>query len=385
MAGKLTVDRILAGLLLVFADTAFAEPVEKSQLLYAAEGNRLRVIEIGDAIEPGSGRETVLIERASLDPERGRDVNGEICALPDGSGRFIAGEDTGQPEVPGGWGIFSPDGLQLGKLVATTFASEYPEPHGCAFGPAGRLFTTELGDPGLGEGNGQLIMWFPPPGGFAGPTPARYCKLAIGLDTPGGVVVDAEGRVYLATSSGLEILRFDPPFPSDVQSCTGRDATGAPIADDVARKVFADAHWLSGLLTYSGLAISPRNTLYAASVATGRIGEFDFDGNLIRLILDPDGWWPPFDTGTPQGLAVDASGNLYYADLDLQWTGWNLGPGDDGKLWRIEIDESGAPGAPHIMRRGLAFPDGLGVLTGDFDALPPSRENRSAAGPRGRE
>ena len=368
--------RTLPTLLLAIAAIApSAAPAD--ELLYVGEGNRLRVLDLGtDPAAPPPLPERVLIERASLDPIRGRDVNGMVCALPDGSGRFVAGEDTGQPEVPGGWGIFERDGAQVAKLTATSFASDYPEPYGCAFDPAGRLFTSEIGDKGFGHHNGQLILWLPPAEGF-GSGEVAYCKLAVDLGTPGGVAVDAMGRVYVAASSGLEILRFSPPFPSAPTArggCGARDASGAPLASPLQREVFATAHWRAGLVTYSGLALSPHGTLYAASVATGRIGEFDLEGRLLRLVLVPGEWLPPYRTGTPQGLAVDSVGRLYYADLDLQWTSWTLRPGEDGKVWRIPIDENGEPGAPELLRAGLAFPDGLGVLPGRLADLPPSRE-----------
>jgi sugar lactone lactonase YvrE len=191
------------------------------------------------------------------------------------------------------------------------------------------------------------------------------------------VAIDPEGRVYVAASSGLEILRFSPPFPSAPDAaggCGARDASGAPLADPVQREVFAGAYWRSGLLTWSGLVFSPRGTLYAASVATGRIGELDRSGRLLRLLLVPEEWLPPFRTGTPQGLALDAAGQLYYADLDLQWSDWSLRPGDDGKVWRIPIDERGEPGPPQLLRAGLRFPDGLRVLPGRLADLPPSRD-----------
>ena len=95
-----------------------------------------------------------------------------ICALPDGSGRIVAGEDTGQPHPPAGWGVLDRDGRLVGKLVATA-AAEVPDPYGCAFARDGRLFTTELGHEGFGTANGQLVLWFPPFDRFPGP-PGAY-------------------------------------------------------------------------------------------------------------------------------------------------------------------------------------------------------------------
>ncbi|HVM97276.1 MAG TPA: hypothetical protein VMT89_12860, partial [Candidatus Acidoferrales bacterium] len=62
-----------------------------SVIVFNAENNRL------DAYDPSDNfRKQVVDHNHSEDPN-GRDINGQICFLPDGSRRFIAGEDTGQP------------------------------------------------------------------------------------------------------------------------------------------------------------------------------------------------------------------------------------------------------------------------------------------------
>jgi sugar lactone lactonase YvrE len=356
----------LAWLLLV----AGAEARGAGEILYAPEGNRLHRIEVA-SIGTDRLRRDVVIENAAADPVRGRDINGMVCALPDGSGRFVAGEDTGQPNPPAGWGVFERDGTQVGRLVATAPASK-PDPYGCAFDSAGRLFTTEIGDAGFGADNGQLILWQPPydrfPDGDA--TSANACKIATDIGTAMGVAIDRVGRVYVASSSGMRIHRFLPPFPTGVDAASGcgaRDATGAPMADAVQREVFARARLLDGLLTYSGLAFAPDGHLYAASVVTGRIGEFDAEGRFVRLVLDPGRWLPPYPSGTPQGLAVDGAGTLYYTDLALERKGAALRPGPGGRVWRIRFDPDG-PRAPDLVLGGLAYPDGLGVIAGSLDA-----------------
>jgi hypothetical protein len=363
------VHRVLPALLLLSAVLAHAEPAE---LLYLNEGNRLRVFDIA-SLDAGQPRETILVERASLEPKQGRDINGTVCPLPDGSGRFVAGEDTGQPSPPPGWGIFDRRGAQVGKMSPTVYA-EQAEPYGCAVDPDGRLFTVELGDPGFREANGQLLLWFPPFAGYPGEpgrypgtdaTSHNYCKLATDIGTATGIAIDRAGRVYVSSSSAMEILRFSPPFPTGPDAsggCGRQDALGSPMADRIQRDVFAGPQWRAGLLTYTGLAIAPNGNLYAASIVTGRIGELDLDGRWVRNVLTPEEWLPPFRTGTPQGIAVDGRGRIYYADMDLDREGLWLGPGADGKLWRIAFDARGEPLAPELIRSGLAFPDGVSVL-----------------------
>ena len=149
----------------------------RSELLYGGEGNRLRRYDI-DSIKQPPLRDEIFIHGAGDQPP-GRDINALICTAPDGSGRFIAGEDTGQPHPPAGWGVFAADGTEVGKLTPTYQpADDQPENFGCAFDQAGRLFLTDVGNEAFGPATGQLIMFFPPYDRFPGararfPTPTR--------------------------------------------------------------------------------------------------------------------------------------------------------------------------------------------------------------------
>jgi len=348
-------------------------PKPDGELLYGTEGNRLRRYDV-DTIGTGALAEDVLVPSADDDPKRGRDVNGEICPMPDGRG-FVASEDTGQPATRPGWGVFDDRGRQIGKLAAT-YSVAGAEPFGCEFAPDGTLFTSQVGFQGFGTANGELMMWFPPYEQFPGPpgaypdtgaTSTSYCKLATDLGTAGAVAVDPQGRIYVAQSSGLKIERFSPPFPTGPDAaggCGRTDATGAPLADEVHREVFATAS--QGMLSFSGLAFAPSGNLYAASVFTGRIAEYDPDGRLVRFILEPPELFPPHRYGNPQGIAVGADGSVYYADLDLVGTLPDVGPGPNGSVRRITFDADGNPRPPDIVREGLAFPDGVALFPGNL-------------------
>jgi outer membrane protein assembly factor BamB len=354
------------------------------ELVYSLEGNRLRRIDL-DTLGTETVLEDVLIERASAGEAggtpggRGRDVNGMLCTFPDGTGRFVVGEDTGQPHPPAGWGVFDRLGRQLGRLNAT-YRSAVPEPFGCAFLPDGRLLTSEVGDPGFGANNGQLILWFPPLDRYPGAlgafpatdaASANFCKLATDLGTASGVSVDRLGRIWVATSSGLAVHRFSPPFPTAptrLGGCGARDALGSPMATVVNRAPVIGPDPELRMFTFSGIANAPNGNLYVASVLTGRIAEYDLDGQLVRFLVDHE--LPLFELptpfGNPQGLAVGRDGTLYYADLDLVGEFPALGPGPNGKVWRVRFDADGDPLPPEIVREGLAFPDGVAVLPGNL-------------------
>jgi outer membrane protein assembly factor BamB len=384
------------------AALALPLPGRAGELLHFPEGNRLHRVDIDTIGGKGPLLRDVPIRNAGEESGGGellfvapnRDVNGMLCSFPDGSGRFLMGEDTRQPSPPPGFGVFERSGLQVGKLTPTFF-SDPGEPHGCAFAPdpdpddgvPPPLFTTDVGTETISGSDGQLILWFPPydvyPGDpFAFPETdapsTNFCKIASDIATAGAVAVDAEGRVYVASASadGLgKIERFLPPFPSGPDAaggCSGTDALGSPVADAVSRETFASASLLDGMLSFTGLAFGPNGHLFAGAVATGRIAEYDLDGNRVRLIVDP-GTPPlppsfPTPTGNPQGLAFDSEGTLYYADLNLVGTfPDDVGTGDDGKIWRVRFDKRGDPLPPEVVVDGLAFPDAVAVLPGDLE------------------
>jgi hypothetical protein len=348
-----------------------------ADVLYSPEGNRLRRYDI-DSIKQPPLRQDVLIERASLDPERGRDINGMVCLVPDGSNRFIAGEDTGQPAVPPGWGVFAADGTQVGKLTATYFVDP-GDPFGCAFDSQGRLFTTEIGNSVSGAPTGQLIMWFPPYDRFPGepgsyPNTAHsthFCKIATTLGTSTSLAIDEQDRIYVTSartssfSASGSVIRFSPPFPTAPDAaggCGAVDALGSPVADAVQAEVFIQNVNVS---TPSGIARARNGNWYVASVLNGVIGEFDRDGRFVRRVLEPA--QPPglpARNGNPQGIAVDADGDLYFADLQLTAGPGGVGPGANGKVRWIHFDAGGSPSAPMVIRENLAFPDALGILPG---------------------
>lgn len=324
-----------------------------------------------------------VIRNRNADPA-GLDINAQLCFFGKGGRTFIAGEDTGQPDIVQGWGIFRLRGSKVGKLVATQIgklqptyqgSSDNAENYGCGVLSDGRVITSDIGNQASGPENGQLIIWFPPltagfetgDAGNVGTVP--YCKLDIGIGTAGGIAVDDEDRVYVASARGANagVLRFTGPFPTAPDAaggCGSQDATGAPMADSVQRELFIGTSENFG--TPNAIVPAPDGGWYVSSVINGVINEFDADGALVRTILEPaEGeviGADPYETGTPLGLAVGPDGTLYYADIGIVIDGANVGPGDGtGTVRRIRFVD-GEPQAPETMAEGLAFPDGMGVF-----------------------
>jgi hypothetical protein len=353
-------------------------------LVFNAEGNNLNAYDTDDPA--GTQR---VITSAAEDPE-GLDINAQICFFPDGSGRFIAGEDTGQPDPPAGWGIFQLRGTgigdleaeQIGKLTPTYQEGAQPENYGCGILSDGRVVTSDIGNQSAGDGNGQLIIWFPPftkgfevqRDGTNGSVP--YCKVDIGIATAGGVAVDADDDVYVASARPptAGVWKYSGPFPTSATpdgGCDTTDGTGAPLTTSVQKELFI-AVGEHGLVSPNAIVAAPGSTSwYVSSVFTGVINEYDTAGTYVRTVLEPpEGEGPgpePISTGSPLGLGVAPDGTLYFADIGLVISDEGVGPGDrTGSVRRIRFVD-GAPQPPETLADGLAFPDGIGVF------VPPRR------------
>jgi polyvinyl alcohol dehydrogenase (cytochrome) len=362
-----------------------------TRLVLGAEDNRLV------AYDPATGQSAVALGSNADDPDHGLDLNGQICADPQHPGWFIAGEDTnqndGDPADDPGWGYLHLSGSSLGDLDVTMDANlvptyvtqeDNPENYGCGFLHDGRVVTTDVGDEQpQSPATGQLIVWFPGPGGGFSGTHVPYCKVDISIATAGGVYVDAQDRVYVAanrpgiTTTSVElggIYRYTD-LPTSMAQCTRTDATGAPLVE--AGRVHKERFILGtphGALTPSAIVASPDGGFYVSSVLTGVIAEYDSAGHYVRRILDPPVTHPipPYPGGTPYGLAVDDEGSLWYADIGVELTLPAPGPVDHhGTVRRIRFVD-GQPQAPETMRSNLSFPDGMGLvpLVGAAPATP---------------
>ncbi len=314
-----------------------------------------------------------VITNAS-DDEDGRDINGQLCRL-DG-GRLLTGEDTGQPDPPAGYGIFELTGNRVGMLgwkqvakLTPTYqeAASQPENYGCGQLPDGRILTTDIGNQELGDGTGQLIVWFPP---FEGDDVA-YCKIDVEVATAQSLLVNG-GDVLLASARPPTggVWRYTGDFPTGPDAaggCGRTDPTGAPLVDEgrvtKALMIPAGEH---GLASIVGLAPAPEDGVYASSVISGVITEHDGDGTYRRTILEPppgaalaDG---PYPGGTPLGMAVADDGTLFFADLGVVIDDGGIGPGErTGSVRRIRFVD-GKPQEPEVVEGDLAFPDGVLVV-----------------------
>ena len=368
LAAALVVSALVASWAAPAATVSSAKTSTKDVIVLNGEGNNLNAY----TAEPPFTKQTVI--RNHNDDPKGLDINAQICFFPDGSNRFIAGEDTGQPNPPQGWGIFQLRGKQVGKLSAKQVgkltptyqsSSDNAENFGCGFLSDGRVLTTDIGNQASGPADGQLIVWFPP----FNSRNVRYCKIDVGIATAGTILVDKQDRVYVPSArpgppeSG--VYRYSGPFPTSDDAkggCDGKDATGAPMSTSVKKDLFIRLG--NGLSSPIAIVRAPKSGFYVSSVITGVINQYDATGGYVRSVLQPPAdeslGKRTFSTGTPLGLGVGPDGTLYYADIGITITNEGIGPGPEGTVRRIRF-VNGQPQPPEIMGGGLQYPDGIGV------------------------
>ncbi len=218
-----------------------------SPIVFNGQGNNLDAY----ASQPPFTHQRVITTIA--DDPNGLDINAQICFFPDGSDRFVAGEDAGQTTGrTQGWGIFQLSGQAIGELGAKEVGKLVPtfqgskdnaENYGCGFLSDGRIVTTDVGNQAEGQGDGQLIVWFPPFDTFEVP----YCKVDIAIATAQSIWVDDQDQVYVASarppafggqSAGVWRYTDLPTSPDASGGCGQKDGTGAPQADAFHKDLF---------------------------------------------------------------------------------------------------------------------------------------------------
>jgi hypothetical protein len=359
---------------------AAAGPTEP--ILFSPEGNNLNAF----VTTPPFTMQRVNTANQSFngapsDPN-GWDINGEICPFSmNGQNYLVTGEDTHQPDPPAGWGIFALSGTTVGDLsidrVARLVPTYQPTPdnpdnYGCGVLSDGRILTTDIGNDAGGDANGQLEIWFPPYDSLT----VSFCKIDTHLATGQAIYVDSNDDVYLnsprpsddpqATAGG--IYKYTGPFPTSADAaggCGQVDNLGSPLANQVNKtKVLSSGE--NNLVSPSGLTKGSNGHWFVSSVITGVINEYDQNWAFVQTVLQPPAGEAlgeqSFSTGTPLGVAADADGNLFFADIGIVLVpGKTPGPGTKtGSVNRITFT-NGKPNPPEVMADGLQFPDGLGI------------------------
>ncbi len=149
---------------------------------------------------------------------------------------------------------------------------------------------------------------------FAGNGASGYVEgtgTAAAFNYPYGVAVDPQGFVYVADSANNRIRKITPGGATSTLAGNGMygnvDGTGGPTGT----AQFSDP---------MGVAVDSQGTVYVADTGNDTIRKITPDGTTTTLAGNGDGGYadgPPTQAAfyDPWGIAVDAQGNVYVADV----------------------------------------------------------------------
>ena len=337
------------------------------------------------------------------------DLNGQVCVLPDGTGRFIGGVDPTLPgqhnpgglkpykqpaigeEVNLGNGAFSGQMLYVPgpyKMPGQPIGEDSPADArgsfnnnstytGCVVDRRGDILAADIA---TAQGqfpspdDGRLVEWFAPRfttycivyGPNTGGVGPHHVDGHGGLAQPGTMNLADNGDVLLPVAGTKQVLRF-------AQSSLPHSAADCPGGTYPRSKVHMTPFFTSrnGLLPFpGGVARDPSCDCIAVSSYIGdpAIAWFTQDGKpepgrtpvpgtqLADLGKNPDAY-------SPFGIAFAPDGTLYFVDIHVACTGplTGCGPADyGGRVLAVHFSQ-GTPGVPVVVAGGFDFPTSVTV------------------------
>jgi hypothetical protein len=201
---------------------------------------------------------------------------------------------------------FSPDGKVLMRLGKAGVAGDGPDtlnqPDGVVIAANGDIFVADGHT--AGTGNARIVKFsndgkFIKQWGEHGAGPGQF-------EVPHGISIDSKGRIFVADRGNKRIQIFD----QDGKFIDQWLQFGVPSG------LFIDPHDVLYVADSMSESSDPKRAAYNPGFEQGiRIGSAR-DGKVTAFIPIP----PPPDAATnaPEGVAADASGNVYGADVVLK-------------------------------------------------------------------
>lgn len=254
-------------------------------------------------------------------------------------------------------------------------------PHGLAFDHAGNLYVSERAPRRIRRIDPSGIISTVAGIGASGPGRDSPRNSESALSSPSGIAVDTSGNLFVAESPNHRVRRIDPSGVVSTVAGTGRDGydgDGGP----------ADRHALN---RPTGVAVDSMGNLFVADSANNRIRKIAPGGTISTLPgagrhkFGGDGG--PADQAAlsrPSDVAVDSSGNLLIADTGnrrvrlvdpsgtistLAGVGYDLGNGEPlpynpfTDLSAVAVDASGNLYFAEVFRHRIWKISSSGTLT----------------------
>ena len=170
------------------------------------------------------------------------------------------------------------------------------------------------------------------------PAPQPVTRLAMGLNSPGGLAVDSAGNVYFADKGNNAVKKWLVASNTvTTLIASGLNAPSGVTVDGSGNIYIADTgnnaikKWIAangmvatlptpGLVAPSSVAVDTAGDVYIADTGNNAIKEWMATGNAVATLVSSG-------LNGPIGVAVDAAGNVYIADTGnnaiQKWTAAN--------------------------------------------------------------
>ncbi|MGB4775783.1 MAG: hypothetical protein WBP45_11460, partial [Daejeonella sp.] len=199
------------------------------------------------------------------------------------------------------------DPVPANIYITSTFASGFSSPRGIAMDAAGNLY--------VAENTASRIKRITPQGVvsvFAGGNYGTNNGTGIGAEftKPEGLAIDAAGFIYVTDDNGNQVRKITTPG-AVVSTLAGSGSSGSNDGPGVSATFSSLRH----------VAVDASGNLYVADSGNNKIRKITpagdvsvFAGTGSTLPTSMDGLGSSATFNSPNGIATDASGNLYIAD-----------------------------------------------------------------------
>jgi sugar lactone lactonase YvrE len=200
---------------------------------------------------------------------------------------------------------------------ASATSAQLNRPYGVALDRSGNLYIADTNNHRIRKvssiGNISTVAG----SGVAGYSGDSGSALSARLDYPYGVAVDPSGNVYIADTDNHRIRMVSPA--GNITTVAGNGTGGYSGDGGPATSVELDYP--------KGVAVDGSGSLYIADTSNNRIRKVSPAGNITTAAGNGTGGYAgdggpatSAELNYPEGVAMDASGNLYIADTDNEST-----------------------------------------------------------------